>query len=202
MIQEIMNMISTATNLLHPMMTHFPLALLSASFVLDIAAHWWPKLRTSGWVLLILGTIGAIFAVITGNVDGELYEDSSCGRCGGNPPDSGHHHHGDLLRVACMAFFCPAQRKRLGGKMVLLHPGHHRDGFVAAHWALWRTHGLCLWPGGNGAVIQGWGINEKAPGIIPGANVKNHFCITCPHLYLYRVRSGSACCFLFLPGRT
>jgi uncharacterized membrane protein len=79
MIQEIMNMISTATNLLHPMMTHFPLALLSASFVLDIAAHWWPKLRTSGWVLLILGTIGAIFAVITGNVDGELYEDSVAG---------------------------------------------------------------------------------------------------------------------------
>jgi uncharacterized membrane protein len=79
MISQISDMIATATNLLHPMMTHFPLALLSASYVLDIAAHWWPKLRTSGWVLLILGTVGAIFAVITGNVDGEMYEDSVAG---------------------------------------------------------------------------------------------------------------------------
>ncbi len=79
MIQQIMEMLSTATNLLHPMMTHFPIALLSASWVLDIAAHWWPKLRTSGWILLILGTIGAIFAVITGNAVGELYESSKYG---------------------------------------------------------------------------------------------------------------------------
>lgn len=79
MIAQILDMISTATNLLHPMMTHFPLALLSASYVLDIAAHWWPKLRTSGWVLLILGTIGAIFAVITGNMAGELFEDTKFG---------------------------------------------------------------------------------------------------------------------------
>lgn len=74
MISQIISMISTATNLLHPMMIHFPLALLSASWVLDVAAHWWPKLRTSGWVLLILGTIGAIFAVITGRAVGVLFE--------------------------------------------------------------------------------------------------------------------------------
>src|SRR5512137_1772054 len=79
MIQQITDMLTTATNLLHPMMTHFPLALLSASYLMDVLAHWWPKLRTSGWVLLILGTIGAIFAVITGNADGELYESTKFG---------------------------------------------------------------------------------------------------------------------------
>ena len=71
MIQQITEMLATATNLLHPMVTHFPLALLSASYLLDVLAHWWPKLRTSGWVLLILGTLGAIVAVLTGNVVGE-----------------------------------------------------------------------------------------------------------------------------------
>jgi uncharacterized membrane protein len=74
MISQISSMIATATNLLHPMVVHFPLALLTASYLLDVLAHWWPKLRTSGWVLLILGTLGAMVAVLTGNVVGDLFE--------------------------------------------------------------------------------------------------------------------------------
>jgi uncharacterized membrane protein len=79
MIQQITEMLTLAPSLLHPMVTHFPLALLSASYLLDVLAHWWPKLRTSGWVLLILGTLGAIVAVLSGNAVGELFEETKFG---------------------------------------------------------------------------------------------------------------------------
>jgi uncharacterized membrane protein len=79
MIQQITEMLALAPSLLHPMVTHFPLALLSASYLLDVLAHWWPKLRTSGWVLLILGTIAAIVSVLSGNAVGEVFEQTKFG---------------------------------------------------------------------------------------------------------------------------
>ena len=93
MIQQITEMLALATSLLHPMVTHFPLALLSASYLLDILAHWWPKLRTSGWVLLILGTIGAIFAVSPATPSGNYLRTPNSELVGGNPSGFGDRHH-------------------------------------------------------------------------------------------------------------
>jgi uncharacterized membrane protein len=54
----------------HPMLVHFPIALLIVGFLIDVAAEIFKKekyLHQMGFILQILGTLGAIAAFITGD---------------------------------------------------------------------------------------------------------------------------------------
>ena len=53
----------------HPWIVHFPIAVLPLSVVLDIAALLWrrPAWHSGAYALLVLGTVAAAAAVITGN---------------------------------------------------------------------------------------------------------------------------------------
>ncbi len=65
------NMINHA----HGAINHFPIALLFVSAILDAVAGKRPNLRSTAWLLLVLGTLGAIAATITGLVSHLAYED-------------------------------------------------------------------------------------------------------------------------------
>lgn len=53
-------------NHLHGALNHFPIALLFVSSGLDFVAGKRPNLRSSAWLLLVLGTLGAIAATVSG----------------------------------------------------------------------------------------------------------------------------------------
>ncbi len=61
------------TQLIHPMIVHFPIALLIVGLLADITGIFSKKefFSTAGFYLLILGTLGVIAAFITGNLAGE-----------------------------------------------------------------------------------------------------------------------------------
>ena len=60
----------------HGAITHFPIALLFVSVALDlVAVVKKPNLHWSGWLLLVLGTIGAVVATITGLISHFPYEE-------------------------------------------------------------------------------------------------------------------------------
>lgn len=54
--------------LIHPMIVHFPIALLFASVALDWVGYWLkhPNLTRAGFYTLVLGALGAGFAALTG----------------------------------------------------------------------------------------------------------------------------------------
>lgn len=64
-------------NHIHGVMTHFPIALLFVSAGLDFFAAKRLGLRSTAWLLLVLGTVGAVGATITGLVAHLAYEDVS-----------------------------------------------------------------------------------------------------------------------------
>jgi uncharacterized membrane protein len=58
-----------STSHLHPMVVHFPIALILAGFLADVAYLIWKKepcLSKAGFWLMFLGTLAALAAVITG----------------------------------------------------------------------------------------------------------------------------------------
>jgi uncharacterized membrane protein len=59
---------------LHPAIIHFPIVLLIASVLLDLYGRWKPDLRHSAWIALLLGTLSAIPAAITGIIAHIPYE--------------------------------------------------------------------------------------------------------------------------------
>lgn len=59
----------------HGAVNHFPIALLFVSAGLDFVAGKRPNLRFTAWLLLVLGTLGAIGATVTGLVSHLAYED-------------------------------------------------------------------------------------------------------------------------------
>lgn len=61
-------LISQLRPLLHPMLVHFPIALLFASVALDWAGYWikHPNLTRAGFYVLMLGALGAGVAALTG----------------------------------------------------------------------------------------------------------------------------------------
>jgi len=63
---------------IHPMVVHFPIALLSASVLFDLlAARWRPEeFRIASLYTLILGLAGALVSVITGAMAEEAVEHS------------------------------------------------------------------------------------------------------------------------------
>jgi uncharacterized membrane protein len=57
------------TVILHPMAVHFPIALLMVGFLFDVISLFFKKekcLSKAGLYLMILGTLGAVAAVMTG----------------------------------------------------------------------------------------------------------------------------------------
>ncbi len=62
-------------NHLHGALNHFPIALLFVSAGLDFVAGKRPSLRSSAWLLLVLGTLGAIAATVSGLLAHLAYED-------------------------------------------------------------------------------------------------------------------------------
>jgi len=58
---------------LHPMIVHFPIALIIVGFIAEILSFFWKKefFSTSAFYLLILGSVGVIAAYITGQNAGE-----------------------------------------------------------------------------------------------------------------------------------
>ena len=64
-------------NHVHGATTHFPIALLFVSVGMDYFAGRRAGLRSAAWLLLVLGTIGAIAATVTGLLAHLAYEDDS-----------------------------------------------------------------------------------------------------------------------------
>jgi uncharacterized membrane protein len=62
-------------NHLHGAINHFPIALLFVSAGLDFVAGKRPDLRSTAWLLLVLGTLGAIAASVSGLLAHLAYED-------------------------------------------------------------------------------------------------------------------------------
>jgi uncharacterized membrane protein len=59
------------TSHFHPMIVHFPVALIAVGFLLDLAYLFYKKefcLSKAGFYLMILGTLGAIAAFTTGHL--------------------------------------------------------------------------------------------------------------------------------------
>jgi len=69
--------LATLVQDLHPIVVHFPVALFSSSFLLSLASRFWPKVRETEWHLLVLGTLAAPVAVITGLIAHVPYERSN-----------------------------------------------------------------------------------------------------------------------------
>src|SRR5690349_5932541 len=61
-------LISQLRPLLHPMIVHFPIALLFASVALDWAGYWFKQsnLTRAGFYVLVLGALGSGVAALTG----------------------------------------------------------------------------------------------------------------------------------------
>ena len=64
-------------NHVHGAVTHFPIARLFVSAAFDLFAAKRPNLRSIAWPLLVIGTLGAILATVTGLVAHLAYEDDS-----------------------------------------------------------------------------------------------------------------------------
>ena len=63
---------------LHPMVVHFPIALLATGWFFDLLAWWWrsDKVRDTGLYLLVMGLLSAGLAVVTGHFAEEAVEHS------------------------------------------------------------------------------------------------------------------------------
>lgn len=63
---------------IHPMVVHFPIALLSTSVLFEaLALRWWPdRFRNAGLLTLTVGLASAAAAVLTGHVEEEAVEHS------------------------------------------------------------------------------------------------------------------------------
>lgn len=71
------DLISNLFTHLHPAITHFPIVLLIASVLLDLYGRWQPAVRRTAWITLLLGTLTAIPAVITGIIAHIPYEETA-----------------------------------------------------------------------------------------------------------------------------
>ena len=62
---------------LHPIIVHFPIALLILSFTLSLFWRRNERLNAASWLLLVLGGLATLPAVITGLISHEPYEETA-----------------------------------------------------------------------------------------------------------------------------
>lgn len=67
-------LLALLSNDLHPMLIHFPLALLTVSVGVNLLSPLHPDWQPAGWITLLLGTIGAFGATATGLITTWPYE--------------------------------------------------------------------------------------------------------------------------------
>ena len=67
--------LSHLTDDLHPALNHFPIALLTVSFLLSFAARRWTGLRATEWFTFCWGAIMAVPTAITGLIAHEPFEE-------------------------------------------------------------------------------------------------------------------------------
>ena len=110
---------------IHPLIIHFPIALLSAGFLFDFSSHLLKKksLEFAGWWNLILGMVSALCAIVTG-----LIADYGSKPGLMDEPFPVHTNHGSLqIFASCIFVVLLFWRGRLQGtlpkkpKMVLLY---------------------------------------------------------------------------------
>jgi uncharacterized membrane protein len=56
---------------LHPIAVHFPVVLLMGGVLIDVASAWLVTWRKAGFFHLVLGTAGALAALLTGGLDAQ-----------------------------------------------------------------------------------------------------------------------------------
>ena len=66
--------IANIFNDFHPIMVHFPIALLLVSFGLSITARFKPKWLSAAWITFLIGALGTIPATISGLISHIPYE--------------------------------------------------------------------------------------------------------------------------------
>ncbi|MEE2657219.1 MAG: DUF2231 domain-containing protein [Candidatus Latescibacterota bacterium] len=124
---------------LHPAIVHFPIALLPVALAIDVAALVCrrPEWHRTAYLLLVLGTLGAAAAVISGNQAAAPYRQGDV--------DAPVQYHDDLGSVSFLIFLVatlgrlpaylqPEVGRRIGIWVLLSALG------VAALW-LTSTHG-------------------------------------------------------------
>ncbi len=126
-----------STELLHPMLVHFPIALLAVALLFDVAALFFPKaelVRASLYVSA-LGALGAVGAYFTG----EAAEESAERLPGIEALLERHEDLGKLLMggaiavlVIRLAFFWRRWHEPIAGRAVLAFLGAVLVGLVAA----------------------------------------------------------------------
>ena len=110
---------------IHPLIIHFPIALLSAGFLFDFSSYLLKKksLEFAGWWNLILGMVSALCAIVTG-----LIADYGSKPGLMEEPFPVHTNHGSLqIFASCIFVVLLFWRGRLQGtlpkkpKMILLY---------------------------------------------------------------------------------
>lgn len=137
---------------LHPIVVHFPMALLAFGFCLDaaglVARRPWHRL---GYVLLLAGTAGAMAAVITGNLEAADFRASVHAEA--------IQQHEDYATLALLVYLASA----LGRLPGVLRAG---DAGLAPAWLLVGAVALGLLAAAGlqgGALVYERGIGVRRP---------------------------------------
>ena len=142
----------------HPVAVHFPVALLCAALVFDLAGLLWQRAQwhRTAWVLLLAGTLGAAAAVLTGNLDAADYRQSAAAEA--------IQRHEDLGTVTFLLFIVVT----LGRLPHMLRPeGEDRRLRLWIGLAAIGV-GLLMWTAQQGGeLVYDLGVGVRATGIAP-----------------------------------
>ncbi|HOV06469.1 MAG TPA: DUF2231 domain-containing protein [Anaerolineaceae bacterium] len=72
---DFLQAVTSTVRHIHPLLTDFPAAFLPISVVLNLLSRRWPNFRQPAWITMIIGTVGAILAAITGDATAEMLAD-------------------------------------------------------------------------------------------------------------------------------
>lgn len=139
----------------HPLAVHFPIALLTAGVLLDLAALLCrrPAWHRTAYGLLVAGTLGAGLAVVTGNVDAAAWRETAAA--------GAIQDHEDLGTLTMLLYLAVC----LGRLPGVLRPGDNR---YRPLWVALATLGWVLlawtgWEGGELVYDLGVGVSGRVP---------------------------------------
>ncbi len=72
---DFLQAVTSTVRHMHPLLTDFPAAFLPISVVLNLLSRRWSNFRQPAWITMIIGTVGAILAAITGDATAEMLAD-------------------------------------------------------------------------------------------------------------------------------